>query len=267
MEIPYAVRARPDTGLYNAKLGIWLFLASEVMLFGALFSSYILLRVNADPGTWPLHLLNVRLGAINTLVLILSSVMVVFGWASLKMNDFRAYKRYQGVTLLCALVFLGIKSFEYRDKFNHYEVQLKNGTIYDGHIDRDNKDTNIFAFEAARMVTNHAELMLPPSTDTKLEPAQIPLVKIKDRADGKGKEIENYGPWHSSYLAIYFVLTGLHALHVIGGAIVIFAIWGPLAGVWKTDPERYINRVEVSGLFWHFVDLIWIFLFPVLYLL
>jgi len=62
-------------------------------------------------------------------------------------------------------------------------------------------------------------------------------------------------------------LTGLHALHVIGGAIVIFAIWGPLAKVWKTDPERYTNRVEVSGLFWHFVDLVWIFLFPVLYLL
>jgi len=267
MEIPYAVKPRPDTGLYNAKIGIWLFLASEVMLFGALFSSYILLRVNADPGTWPLHLLNVRLGAINTIVLILSSVMVVFGWASLKMNDFRAYKYYQGVTLLCALTFLAIKSFEYRDKFNHYEVQLKNGSVADGHIDRANQDTNFFVFEAARMAASHAELMLPPAADVKLEALKIPMSKIKDRADGKGKEIENYGPWHSSYLAIYFVLTGLHALHVIGGAIVIFAIWGPLAGVWKTDPERYINRVEVSGLFWHFVDLIWIFLFPVLYLL
>jgi cytochrome c oxidase subunit 3 len=267
MEIPYAVRPRPDTGLYNAKMGIWLFLASEVMLFGALFSSYILLRVNADPGTWPLHLLNVRLGALNTVVLILSSVMVVFGWASLKMNDFRAYKRYQGVTLLCALTFLCIKSYEYRDKFNHYEVQLKNGTIYDGHIDRENKDTNYFAFEAARKVDSHADLMLPPAAELKLEPARIPMSKIKDRADGRGKEIENYGPWHSSYLAVYFVLTGLHALHVIGGAIVIFAIWGPLAKLWKTDPERYINRVEISGLFWHFVDLVWIFLFPVLYLL
>ena len=267
MEIPYAVKARPDTGLYNAKIGIWLFLASEVMLFGALFSSYILLRVNADPGTWPLHLLNVRLGALNTLVLILSSVMVVFGWASLKMNDFRSYKIYQGVTILCALVFLCVKSFEYRDKLNHYEVQLKTGAIADGHIDRANKDTNYFALEEARVVGSHADLMLPAAADVKLEAIKIPMSKIKDRADGKGKEIENYGPWHSSYLAIYFVLTGLHALHVIGGAIVIFAIWGPLSGLWKTDPERYINRVEVSGLFWHFVDLIWIFLFPVLYLL
>ena len=97
MEIPYAVKPRPDTGLYNAKVGIWLFLASEVMLFGALFSSYILLRVNADPGTWPLHLLNVKLGALNTVVLILSSVTVLFGWASLKMNNFpglQAFSRH-----------------------------------------------------------------------------------------------------------------------------------------------------------------------------
>ena len=86
--------------------------------------------------------------------------------------------------------------------------------------------------------------------------------------DGKPRlDMGNYGPWHNTYTAIYFTLTGLHALHVIGGALVIFAIWGPLAGMWKTDPERYTNRIEISGLFWHFVDLVWIFLFPVLYLL
>ena len=67
MEIPYTVKPRPDTGLYNAKLGIWLFLASEVMLFGALFSSYILLRVGAPEGTWPHHWLNIWLGMTNTL--------------------------------------------------------------------------------------------------------------------------------------------------------------------------------------------------------
>ena len=267
MEIPYAVKPRPDTGLYNAKVGIWLFLASEVMLFGALFSSYILLRVNADPGTWPHHLLNIPLGATNTIVLILSSVTVVFAWAALKMNKFGLYKFCQGITILCALCFLGIKSYEYRDKFNHYEVQLKNGNVADGHINREKTTKDVFVFEAAREVTNHSVLMEPPAAGVKLEELSHPMTDIKDRPDGKGKEIEPYGPWHSSYLAIYFVLTGLHALHVIGGAIVIFAIWGPLAKVWKTDPERYTNRVEVSGLFWHFVDLVWIFLFPVLYLL
>jgi cytochrome c oxidase subunit 3 len=79
--------------------------------------------------------------------------------------------------------------------------------------------------------------------------------------------METYGPWHNTYTAIYFTLTGLHALHVIGGAIVIGFLWGPGSKLWKTDPERFTNRIEISGLFWHFVDLVWIFLFPVLYLL
>src|SRR3954467_12604391 len=117
MEIPYTVREREDTGLYNAKLGIWLFLASEVMLFGALFSSYILLRVGATPGTWPHHLLNVPIGTVNTIVLIVSSVTVVMGWASLKMNKFGNYRIFQAITILCAITFVSIKSFEYRDKF------------------------------------------------------------------------------------------------------------------------------------------------------
>ena len=59
----------------------------------------------------------------------------------------------------------------------------------------------------------------------------------------------------------------LHALHVIGGAIVIGFLWGPGSKLWETDPERFTNRIEISGLFWHFVDLVWIFLFPVLYLI
>ncbi|MGA9450769.1 MAG: cytochrome c oxidase subunit 3, partial [Verrucomicrobiia bacterium] len=80
------------------------------------------------------------------------------------------------------------------------------------------------------------------------------------------KEMQNYGPWHNDYLALYFTLTGLHALHILGGSIVIGYLWGPGRRLWKTNPEQFTNRVEVSGLFWHFVDLVWIFLFPVLYL-
>ncbi len=257
MEIPYAVKARPDTGLYNAKIGIWLFLASEVMLFGALFCSYILLRVNAPEGTWPHHWLNIWMGMTNTLVLILSSVMVVLGWASLKMGKFRQYKIYQGITILCALVFLGIKSFEYHDKFTHYQINLKDGRIADGHLQKAETTGDAVAIEG-RWIEQPEELYDPPLGHGGK------LIKIRR---GDIKTMENYGPWHNTYLAIYFTLTGLHALHVMAGAAVIFAIWGPLAGVWEKDPERYINRVEVSGLFWHFVDLVWIFLFPVLYLL
>jgi cytochrome c oxidase subunit 3 len=257
MEIPYAVKPRPDTGLYNAKVGIWLFLASEVMLFGALFCSYILLRVNAPEGTWPHHWLNIWLGMTNTIVLILSSVTVVLGWASLKMGEFKKYKRYQSITILCALAFLGIKSFEYHDKFIHYEVILKDGRIVDGHLQKAESTPDVVALEG-RYIDKPEELYNPPLSH------EGQLIKIP-KSDIKS--MDNYGPWHNTYLAIYFTLTGLHALHVIGGTIVIFAIWGPLAKVWEQDPERYINRVEVSGLFWHFVDLVWIFLFPVLYLL
>src|SRR6201999_4481 len=127
MDIPHTVEPRQDTGLFNAKVGIWLFLASEVMLFGALFSSYILLRVGALPGAWPHGLLNIPLGMCNTIVLIISSITVVMSWASLKMNDFAKYRKYQAVTLLCSVIFLCIKSYEYHDKFMHYEVELKKG--------------------------------------------------------------------------------------------------------------------------------------------
>ena len=84
MEIAHIIKPHPETGLNNSKLGIWLFLASEVMLFGALFSSYVILRVGAV--TWPegSQILNVPLATLNTLVLISSSVTIILSWASLK---------------------------------------------------------------------------------------------------------------------------------------------------------------------------------------
>jgi heme/copper-type cytochrome/quinol oxidase subunit 3 len=212
-QIPYTVEERPDTGLYNAKMGIWLFLASEVMLFGALFSTYILLRTG-DPNFMiipqqiaeELHLgegmhrwaevLNVPLATLNTMILIGSSVTMVMSWASLMLKDFGKFKLYLGLTWLLSAGFLVVKYFEYSAKFAHH---------------------------------------LYPST--------------------------------SNFLAIYFTLTGLHMLHVIGGMVVNGYLWGPGSKMWKTEPERFANRIEVAGLYWHFVDLVWIFLFPVLYLL
>ncbi|MSU20279.1 MAG: heme-copper oxidase subunit III [Pedosphaera sp.] len=255
MDIPYVVQPRQDTGLYNAKLGIWLFLASEVMLFGALFSSYILLRVGAAPGAWPHGLLNIPIGTVNTLVLITSSITVVMAWASLKMNQFGRFKVFQGFTLLCALMFVGIKSYEYHDKFTHYEVILTDGTVVDGHLIERTKEHVVIHPAAKHGASNAAD---KSHGDAHAE-VKIPVAQIK--------KIENYGPWHNTYLAIYFTLTALHALHVLGGALVIGYLWGPGSKMWKTDPERFTNRIEVSGLFWHFVDLVWIFLFPVLYLL
>ena len=195
--IPYTVEARPDTGLYNAKFGIWLFLASEVMLFGGLFSGYVLLRTGSP--AWPhgFDLLNVPLGTVNTLVLISSSVSMVLAWVALKEKNIPKFKLTLGLTLLCSLIFMIIKAIEYGTKFSH----------------------GIF-------------------------------------------------PKESAYFAIYYTLTGLHALHIVGGAIVLMYFWLPVGTkMWKTQPQRFTNRIEVVGLYWHFVDLVWIFLFPVLYLL
>lgn len=272
MDIPYTTHSRPDTGLYNAKLGIWLFLASEVMLFGALFSAYILLRVGADPGTWPQGLLNIPIGTFNTAVLITSSVTVVLGWSALKMNNFAAYRKYQAVTILCALGFLVIKCLiEYPEKFTHYEVWKKDGTRMTGHVEgkpyflneRKMKARNM---DSIKFTPDHHFYFAPAAAHatTETPAAHAPAIEIKlDEI----KRLSAFVPGHSTYFAVYFTLTALHGLHVLGGAIVIFFLWGPGAKMWKTDRERYINRVEVSGLFWHFVDLVWIFLFPVFYLL
>jgi len=199
VQVPYVVDERPDTGLINSKLGIWIFLASEVMLFGGLFSAYVFLRMAAPEGDFAYwgSKLSIPMATVNTLVLITSSVTVVLSWASLKLKDFEKYKLYMGLTLLCASIFLVIKYFEYTGKFHH--------GIY---------------------------------------------------------------PSSSTFMGIYFTLTGLHGLHIIGGIIVMGYMWLPIGSkLWETNPEHFTNRVENAGLYWHFVDLVWIFLFPVLYLL
>jgi heme/copper-type cytochrome/quinol oxidase subunit 3 len=74
-------------------------------------------------------------------------------------------------------------------------------------------------------------------------------------------------PATNNFLGLYFTLTGLHALHVIAGMVVNLYLWTLGTRMWHTDPRRFTNRVEIAGVYWHFVDLVWIFLFPVLYLL
>jgi len=208
MEIPYTSQVRPDTGLTNPKLGIWLFLASEVMLFGSLFSSYVLLRSGSE--TWPdqSSVVSVPLAALNTVVLIASSVTMVLAWASLASHGERGgdpegerrtiakYRLYMGLTFLGGAIFMVVKAVEYSDKFSHH---------------------------------------LYPATN--------------------------------NFLGLYFTLTGLHAFHVLAGMVVNAYLWGPGVRMWRAERQRFTNRVEVAGIYWHFVDVVWIFIFPVLYLL
>ncbi len=141
MEIPYTVTPRKDTGLFNAKIGIWLFLASEVMLFGGLFSGYVFLRIYADY-PWPERALPVLPGLINTFVLIGSSVTVVFAWASLKMRQWRRFQIFMSITLLCAVVFLFLKGIEYKAKWGHQAVRLDDFTIVEGHLHKAELDAH-----------------------------------------------------------------------------------------------------------------------------
>lgn len=260
MQIPHNVEPRPDTGLYNAKLGLWLFLASEVMLFGALFSSYILLRVGSPE--WPVRQLSIPLGTLNTFVLILSSISVVLAWASLKEKDFSRFKLWQGATVLLAVLFISIKAFEYHDKFTHYYVRLQDGREMTGHLE--GQPFNLTLAKLQALPAPPKELAFTPDAHEGKrgahgEPVRLELAQIT--------KLEAFGPWRNTFFAIYFVLTGLHALHVIGGIVVLGYFWGPGSGMWRTEPERFTNRVEVGGLYWHFVELVWIFLFPTLYLL
>ncbi len=277
MEIPYTTKARPDTGLWNSKIGIWLFLASEVMLFGGLFSSYVFLRLGAaqTPGyDWPMHVLSVPPGFINTMVLIASSVTVILAWASIKLRDWKMFQLYMSITLLCSLGFMGIKSYEYYGKLTHYGVFLTDGSVITGH-DIEVSETTISIVPDAKQHSDKGhgaeeekpkEAIAPlidPATVQAAADAHKPLVIPREQVF----RWSNHGPAYNTFYAIYFTLTGLHALHVVGGALVLayFLFFGKK--MYDAAPEHLANRVEVGGLFWHFVDLVWIFLFPLLYLL
>ena len=291
MEIPYTVTARPDTGLWNAKVGIWLFLASEVMLFGGLFSAYVFLRLDADPGVWPHGLLNVPVGTMNTAILIASSVTVVMAWASLKMRKFRAYWWYMLVTILCGVIFLGVKLiYEWPQKFEHFGAFIKKDALekYEPYLGNHHLAERGLPprAEISGHLHNHDalhdenvkeyEILLDPvnadPTNRAMDRPHFLYVPPTEKMAKVEKEDVEYAnmflPKHSAYFASYFTITGLHGAHVLGGVIVFTYLWLPVGTkLYKRNPEHLANRVEVAGLFWHFVDLVWIFVFPLFYLL
>lgn len=256
--IPHDIEPHPITGMYNGKFGLWLFLASEVMLFGALFSTYVLLRVGAPEGTWPAHgseILDIPKATFNTLILIGSSVTMVMAWASLKMNDLAKGRIFLLVTFLLAGTFLVVKTFEYKAKFTHHQIDVRspitlNGepqTRITGHIHEQTEEHVVITPDAVEGHEGHPD-------DITIEIDNI--IRLTD-----------FGPRHSTFMAIYFTITGLHGLHIVGGMAVIFYLLMAAPSMWGSNREKLINRVECTGLYWHFVDLVWIFLFPVFYLL
>jgi cytochrome c oxidase subunit 3 len=189
MIVPYTTERRLDTGLTNVTLGMWLFIASEVMLFGALFSAYALLRVSATD--WPSgrHTLNILIGAINTVVLL---QLTASAWRARSAKPARARQWLLAATIF-GVAFLGLKSWE-------YSLEIAAG--------------------------------LRPATNT--------------------------------FLAMYFTLTGLHALHVVAG--IAANLW-VMAGAARVGDAMTAGRCRALSLYWVLVDIVWLIIFGLMYLL
>ncbi len=296
----------------NSKLGMWLFLGTEIMFFTAFIGTYIVYRIGS-PG-WPtdpeVTHIQVLAGGINTFVLILSSYFVVVAHEAMGQRKFKKAWNFMVLTLSLAFVFLGIKGFEYWGKFTH--------DILPGHVAESEPqamDKAIRELGAAVAATGLPELQTQLA-DLKNEAASAGSAEERDainaRVDATDAEIEALLPFENAYkqlkddvssgkvaslhgaggfeerleaiqaahpqaesvhephvilygnlfASIYFLMTGFHAIHVIVGMImfaVVLAQGTALAG-WH-------DYVENIGLYWHFVDLVWIFLFPLIYII
>lgn len=191
----------------SATLGMWMFLVTEIMFFGGLFVVYTLFRFNfpAAARLGSEHL-DVTLGALNTAVLIGSSLTMALAVRAAQTARRKPLVGWLLATMALGLVFLGVKVVEYAEKISHHLVP-------------------------------GAHFQVPPG-----EPAVV-----------------------EAFFAIYFSMTGLHALHmIVGVGVMTWLLFPAWKGVFNED---YHNPVECAGLYWHFVDIVWIFLFPLLYLL
>jgi cytochrome c oxidase subunit III len=188
-------------------LGMWVFLITEIMFFGGMFTAYLVYRsLYPDSFVAASNTLDITLGAINTTVLICSSLTMALAVHASQMGQKKALVWFLILTIILGTAFLGIKAVEYNDKFVHHHVPGAN-----------------FHFEGPN--ARNAEI----------------------------------------FFSIYFGMTGLHALHMIIG-IVLLAILAVRAQMGRFG-SHYYTPIDLTGLYWHFVDIVWIFLFPLLYLL
>jgi cytochrome c oxidase subunit 3 len=271
------------------KVAIWLFLASEVMFFIAILGTYIIFR-SGQPEMFRKFaaVLSVPLAATNTLVLILSSLTMALAVDAAKKGN-------RGRTILCLLLtfacaggFMVIKTIEYKDKWDHHTIVYRGGVqsndptkmqlfVIDGHVTHDD-GTTLTVHGPSMPIARHGTFDIhqiteedikaadhgtaepenaPPESEHKLkheEPLQIQRNDIVQDI--------NYLPYKNVFFASYFTLTGVHGVHVVGGMVPIFILM-----VQAVRGKLFGNATEYVGLYWHFVDLVWIFLFPLLYLI
>jgi cytochrome c oxidase subunit 3 len=269
------------------KIAIWLFLASEVMFFIGILGTYIILR-SGEPAIFAehTHTLSKPWAGLNTLVLIFSSLTMALAVdAAQKANRSRTILMLS-LTLLCAFGFMVIKTIEYTAKFTHYSVVAtdpkdKVTYVYDGH-GHWSADKSTFEIEGVRAalppggafdihwISEEAVERLAGATGTAVAHT-AEGDSAKEHGGGHAKytlpantvaQAISYGPWKNIFYACYFTLTGVHGLHVVGGIVAIGLL---LAQAMRG--KIFAPHTEYVGLYWHFVDLVWIFLFPLLYLI
>ena len=210
-------------------LGMWVFLLTEVLFFGGLFITYTLYRIwYYDAFALASKSIEILPGLINTVVLIGSSLTMALSVRSAQTNQRKATVNWLLATIVLGSVFLGIKVYEYSLKFEHHHVP---GATFD-----------FFSHEEAAGGGEHEAAGASVHTMGREELQRTTQL----------------------FFSLYFTMTGLHALHMIVGIVILFIIaWQAHKG--RFD-EEYHAPVEMTGLYWHFVDIVWIFLFPLLYL-
>jgi cytochrome c oxidase subunit III len=292
---------QPGLPLSRGKLIMWLFLSTEIMFFAALLGSYIVLRFGAAVWPKPHHVhLSEPIGAFNTFVLICSSVSIVLALEAARANKTGLAKLWMLITLLLGTLFLGVKGYEYQAKFSHgIYPWAPHGRIYERPdlyygsavrarlgepeiIDRLKQLDDTPAAElseqqlSARTALQQIRTMVNDTDQQAFEMAVVAdqIMPLPAEGSGGGHDGHAHGlndvfewlklpmviPGGNMWASTYFLLTGFHAVHVVVGLIVFTVLLG------YTLNRKRADMIENAGLYWHFVDLVWIFLFPLLYL-
>jgi cytochrome c oxidase subunit 3 len=266
----------------SVSIGMWMFLVQEIMFFGGLFTAYLVFR-----SKYPMAFaagsnhLDAFWGGLNTIVLIVSSLtMALTVYYAQKGNRMRQVVMIV-LTMVFGATFLGVKVVEYTDKYNHSLIPVS-GWNKRTKAEEHKTENFTLPFETRAVAaesSSSGEIHKPnPRGEFQIDEVKdLKLVKMAE--DGNFlTESEKIGYYSNGkidadkfrdkvriFFYLYFVMTGLHALHMIVGlGLMTWLLWTAWKGYYTPD---YYMPVEMSGLYWHFVDIVWIFLFPLLYLL
>ena len=260
----------------SARLGMWVFLVTEILFFGGLFCAYAVYRANhPEIFIFGHHFLDKGLGAFNTVVLICSSLTIAWAVRAAQLKQIRMLKLMISLTLLCAFTFLGVKYVEYSHKWHagllwarSYAPQVHHGEGDHGAAPETvpmESTSGASAAGAAAAPVQPAPATAATPDHSNIAPAATGPAGLADEAAGGGDEIEVEPRNAQTFFSIYFLMTGLHGIHVLGG---IGAMFWLLACVRRGDFDTgHFTKVDMVALYWHLVDLIWIYLFLLLYLI